>query len=176
MANFKFMLFIEVSFILLSGISLSSIAADDDRKAYIIYMGSLPGGEYSPTSNHHSILQQVIKGSSVADTLIRSYTRSFNGFAAKLTEDEAKKLASMKEVVSVFPNRVLHPQTTRSWDFMGFNNTIGRNPTMESNVIISTLDYGIWPESPSFSDEGFGPAPKKWTGACNGGENFTCNK
>ncbi|XVF40182.1 hypothetical protein PTKIN_Ptkin01aG0090900 [Pterospermum kingtungense] len=144
-------------------------------QAYIVYMGSLSDGEYSPSSNHHSILQQVIKGSSVADTLIKSYKRSFNGFAAKLTEDEAKKLASMKEVVSVFRNRILHPQTTRSWDFMRFNYTVRRNPTIESNVIIGMLDYGVWPESPSFSDEGFGPAPKKWKGACNGGKNFTCN-
>ncbi|XVF40180.1 hypothetical protein PTKIN_Ptkin01aG0090700 [Pterospermum kingtungense] len=175
MANFRFMLFINISFILMLGIGPSSIAANDDRKAYIVYMGSLPDGEYSPSSNHHSILQQVIKGSSVADILIRSYKRSFNGFAAKLTEDEAKNLANIKEVVSVFPNRILHPQTTRSWDFMGLNYTVRRNPTTESNVIIGMLDYGVWPESPSFSDEDFGPVPKKWKGACNGGKNFTCN-
>ncbi|XVF40183.1 hypothetical protein PTKIN_Ptkin01aG0091000 [Pterospermum kingtungense] len=175
MAHFRFMLFIDISFILMLGISLSSIAAKDTRKAFIVYMGSLPDGDYSSSFNHHNILQQVINGSSMADTMIRSYRRSFNGFAAKLTEDEAKKLANMKEVVSVFPNRILHPQTTRSWDFMGFKNTVGRNPTIESNVIIGMLDYGVSPESPSFSDEGFGPAPRKWKGACNGGENFTCN-
>ncbi|XP_022731909.1 subtilisin-like protease SBT4.3 [Durio zibethinus] len=144
-------------------------------QAYIVYMGSLPEGEYLLTSNHHSILQQVIKDSSVADSLIRSYKRSFNGFAAKLTDEEAKELASMKEVVSIFPNRILHLHTTRSWDFIGFNNTVRHNPTIESNVIIGVIDSGIWPESPSFSDEGFGPAPKKWKGACRGGRNFTCN-
>ncbi|XVF19979.1 hypothetical protein REPUB_Repub11eG0158100 [Reevesia pubescens] len=144
-------------------------------QAYIVYMGSLPEGEYLSTSNHHNILQQVIKGSSVADSLIRSYKRSFNGFAAKLTDEEAKELASMKEVVSVFPNRILDLHTTRSWDFMGLNNTVRRNPTTESNVIIGVIDSGIWPESHSFSDEGFGPPPKKWKGACRGGKNFTCN-
>ncbi|XVF68854.1 hypothetical protein PTKIN_Ptkin11bG0034600 [Pterospermum kingtungense] len=166
MENYRFLLFVDISFILMLGMSLSSIAANNDRKAK---------GEYLPTSNHHSILQQVIMGSSVADTLIRSYKRSFNGFAANLTEDEAKKLASMKEVVSIFPNRILHLHTTRSWDFMGFNNPVRGNPNIESNVIIGVIDTGIWPESPSFSDEGFGPAPKKWKGACRGGKNFTCN-
>ena len=84
--------------------------------------------------------------------------------------------AGMKEVVSVFPNRILHLHTTRSWDFMGFNNTVRHKPTIESNVIIGVIDTGIWPESTSFSDEGFGPVPKKWKGACRGGKNFTCNK
>ncbi|KAF8654848.1 hypothetical protein HU200_061427 [Digitaria exilis] len=35
------------------------------------------------------------------------------------------------------------------------------------------LDTGIWPDSPSFSDDGFGPPPSRWKGAC---QNFTCNK
>ncbi|XVF05435.1 hypothetical protein REPUB_Repub05bG0172100 [Reevesia pubescens] len=180
MANYRFLLFLNISFILMLGMSLSSIAGNDDRKAstifaYIVYMGSFPEGEYLPTSHHHSILQRVIKDSSVADSLIRSYKRSFNGFAAKLTDEEAKKLASIKEVVSIFPNRILHLHTTRSWDFMGFNNTVRHNPTIESNVIVGVIDSGIWPESPSFSDQGFGPAPKKWKGACRGGKNFTCN-
>lgn len=63
----------------------------------------------------------------------------------------------MKGVVSIIPNRIYHPRTTRSWDFMGFSNTVRRNPTVESNVIIGVIDSGIWPELPSFSDEGFGP-------------------
>ncbi|XVF46603.1 hypothetical protein PTKIN_Ptkin03bG0040600 [Pterospermum kingtungense] len=144
-------------------------------QAYIVYMGSLPGGEYSPTFNHLNMLQQVLKQSFGVDSLIRSYKRSFNGFVAKLTNEEAKKLANMKEVVSVFPNQILHLHTTRSWDFMGFTSSVRRNTTIETDVIIGVLDSGIWPESPSFSDEGFGPAPKKWKGTCKGGKNFTCN-
>ncbi|KAK8615278.1 hypothetical protein V6N13_069055 [Hibiscus sabdariffa] len=142
---------------------------------YIAYLGSLPDGDYIPTSHHFSLLQALFKHSSAENYLIRSYKRSFNGFAAKLTNEEAKKLASFKGVVSVFPNEVYHLQTTRSWDFMGFNQTVKRNPTAESNVVIGVLDSGIWPESDSFSDEGFGPPPKKWKGSCKGGQNFTCN-
>ncbi|KAK8544356.1 hypothetical protein V6N13_056138 [Hibiscus sabdariffa] len=134
---------------------------------YIAYLGSLSDGDYIPTSHHFSLLQALFKQ--------RSYRRSFNGFAAKLTDEEAKKLASFKGVVSVFPNKVYHLQTTRSWDFMGFNQTVKRNATSESNVVIGVLDTGIWPESESFSDEGFGPPPQKWKGSCKGGQNFTCN-
>ncbi|KAF6161082.1 hypothetical protein GIB67_007723 [Kingdonia uniflora] len=147
----------------------------EDRKVYIVYMGALPKTEYSPLWHHHSVLQQVLESSSVEDTLIRSYKRSFNGFAAKLTGKEQQKLAGMDGVVSVFLSRTLHLQTTRSWDFIGLKEAAERVPTVESDVIVGVLDTGIWPESDSFSDEGFGPPPEKWKGACNGGEDFKCN-
>ena len=87
-----------------------------------------------------------------------------------------QKHAGMEGVVSVFPSRTLQLHTTRSWNFMGFTEDIKRNQAVESDVIIGVIDTGIWPESESFSDEGFGPPPKKWKGACKGGSNFTCNK
>ncbi|KAL4385701.1 hypothetical protein GQ457_15G028770 [Hibiscus cannabinus] len=121
------------------------------------------------------VVEDQTENGSVENYLIRSYRRSFNGFAVKLTDEEAKKLASFKGVVSVFPNKVYHLQTTRSWDFMGLDQTAKRNAAVESNVVIGVIDSGIWPESDSFSDEGFSPPPKKWKGTCNGGKNFTCN-
>ncbi|KAL0372554.1 UNVERIFIED_CONTAM: Subtilisin-like protease SBT4.4 [Sesamum calycinum] len=108
-------------------------------------------------------------------SLVRSYTRSFNAFAANLTDREQKKLASHDDVVSVFASTTFQRQTTRSWDFMGFHQNVRRNPAVESNIIVGVIDDGIWPESESFSDRGIGPVPKKWKGACNGGEDFTCN-
>ncbi|KAG8663011.1 hypothetical protein MANES_01G167604v8 [Manihot esculenta] len=88
-----------------------------------------------------------------------------------------QRLAGMKGVVSVFPSRTFRVQTTRSWDFIGLPENISRNPTSDrlSDTIVGVIDTGIWPESASFSDEGFGPAPKKWKGKCAGGRNFTCN-
>ena len=79
-------------------------------------------------------------------------------------------------MLSVFRSRTLQLQTTRSWDFVGLTETAKRQPTVESNVIVGVIDTGIWPESESFSDEGYGPPPKKWKGTCEGGGNFTCNK
>ena len=56
------------------------------------------------------------------------------------------KLPAEKEgVVSVFPNTIQKLQTTRSWDFLGLSDEIGktkRNPKVESNLIIGVLDTG----------------------------------
>jgi len=81
----------------------------------------------------------------------------------------------MDEVVSVFPNEKYQLHTTRSWDFMGFSQQVKRT-AIESNIIIGVLDSGIWPESESFVDKGFGPPPSKWKGTCQVSSNFTCNK
>lgn len=39
---------------------------------------------------------------------------------------------------------------------------------------------GVWPESKSFSDDGFGPVPTRWRGICqvdkNNTDNFRCNR
>ncbi|XP_034704228.1 cucumisin-like [Vitis riparia] len=148
-------------------------AANKDRKEYIVYMGDLPKGQVSASSLQANILQEVT-GSSGSEYLLHSYKRSFNGFVARLTEEESKELSSMDGVVSVFPNGKKKLLTTRSWDFIGFPLEANKTTT-ESDIIVGMLDTGIWPESASFSDEGFGPPPSKWKGTCQTSSNFTCN-
>ncbi|CAN1150605.1 Subtilisin-like protease SBT4.12 [Linum perenne] len=145
------------------------------QKVYIVYMGALPDHQYSLAS-HLSLIQEVVDDSQGADLLIRSYGRSFNGFAAKLTDAEAQKLSRRNDVVSVFPSKNLQLHTTRSWDFLGFHQpTTIKNVNAGSDIIVGVIDTGIWPELPSFDDRGFSPPPAKWKGVCDGGQNFTCN-
>ncbi|KAI4306766.1 hypothetical protein L6164_030015 [Bauhinia variegata] len=120
------------------------------------------------------MLQEVAESDDVPKLVLHHYKRSFNGFVAKLTEEEAKRMAGLDGVVSVFPSKKKHPHTTRSWDFLGFPLQVPRAGT-ESDVIIGVIDTGIWPELESFSDKGLGPPPKKWKGTCQNA-NFTCNK
>ncbi|CAI0443438.1 unnamed protein product, partial [Linum tenue] len=109
-----------------------------------------------------------------AESLVHSYSKSFSGFAAKLTKAETEKLSGHEGVVSVFPSQLRQLHTTRSWDFIGFPQTVAR-ATVESDVIIGMLDTGIWPESQSFNASGYGPPPQKWKGTCQSSSNFTCN-
>ncbi|XP_022857283.1 cucumisin-like [Olea europaea var. sylvestris] len=138
-------------------------------------MGDLPSkSDFSATSMHVSMLQSVMDSERASKSWLHSYHKSFNGFVAKLTEEEKEKIASMDEVVSVFPSTKKQLHTTRSWDFMGFPQDVKRTQ-IESDIIVGMLDSGIWPESQSFSDEGFGPPPGKWKGSCQSSSNFTCN-
>ncbi|XP_020577963.1 subtilisin-like protease SBT5.3 isoform X2 [Phalaenopsis equestris] len=90
----------------------------------------------------------------------------------------------MPGVVSVFPNRKRILHTTHSWDFMGLEmdsakEISGFSTKNQENVIIGFIDTGIWPESPSFSDEGMPPVPSRWRGKCQAGESFSnssCNR
>lgn len=84
------------------------------------------------------------------------------------------EILAMNGVVSVFPNEKKQLHTTRTWEFMGFPQQNDKTNT-GSDVIIGVLDTGIWPESDSFDDTGFGPPPVAWKGICQT-SNITCNK
>ncbi|GFP97709.1 co(2)-response secreted protease [Phtheirospermum japonicum] len=122
--------------------------------------------------------------------IIHTYNKSFVGFAARLSVKEAKLIAQKPGVVSVFPNQVAQPQTTRSWDFLmsqyyAFKINDSTTPTSShsqvswstgADTIIGIIDTGIWPEHPSFNDKYMRPIPLRWKGICMPGEEITCNR
>ncbi|CAN1227138.1 unnamed protein product [Linum perenne] len=141
-------------------------------------MGDRPKDEehHHAPSQHFKLLQRIIGSSKVAsDSLIYSYHRSFNGFAARLTHTQMHKLSGEKGIVSVFPSSIRKLHTTRSWDFLGLPKNATRC-TQHRSIIVGVLDTGIWPESQSFNDSGYIPPPKNWKGTCQSSSNFTCNK
>ncbi|KAK4343173.1 hypothetical protein RND71_038989 [Anisodus tanguticus] len=151
---------------------------DNQRKSYIVYMGELPKDTSFLLNNHNKILNQAIgsEGLSRESRVLHSYRRSFNGFVAKLSPEEADILSHREDVISVFPNTIRQLRTTRSWDFIGMPLNVKRKPQVESDIIVGVIDTGVWIDSPSFNDEGFGPPPSKWKGKCDKGVNFTkCN-
>ncbi|KAF1890400.1 hypothetical protein Lal_00016875 [Lupinus albus] len=145
-----------VSFILACTFLSKCDAGDDNPKLHIVYMGSLPKTPYSPSSHHLSMMQQVFVENDSTNFLIHSYKRSFNG-------------------LGFFRAKISNYTQLDHGDFLGLSKSVKRNRAIESDVVIGVLDTGVWPESDSFKDEGFGPVPKNWKGSCVGGKNFTCN-
>ncbi|KAE8697550.1 Subtilisin-like protease SBT4.14 [Hibiscus syriacus] len=91
-----------------------------------------PLSKGSAVRKHLSLLSSVKPSEHNAkDSMVYSYTKSFNAFAAKLSKDEAQKLMELDEVVSVFPNRYHKLHTTKSWDFIGFPQTAKRHLKLE---------------------------------------------
>ncbi|OEL23522.1 Subtilisin-like protease SBT3.3, partial [Dichanthelium oligosanthes] len=143
---------------------------------YIAYLGEKKHDD--PTlvaASHHEMLSTILGSKEEAiDSVAYSYKHGFSGFAAMLTEDQAENLAELPEVISVTPNKKHELMTTRSWDFLGLNYQQPSELLQRSNhggdIIVGMIDTGIWPESRSFSDHGYGVIPPRWKGVCQLGQ------
>ncbi|KAI9114223.1 hypothetical protein K1719_014873 [Acacia pycnantha] len=149
------------------------------KKSYVVYLGSHSHGPKPSsadmdfaTSSHYALLASVLGSHERAkEVIFYSYNRHINGFAALLEEHEAAEIRKNPKVVSVFLGQSHKLQTTRSWGFLGQEKN-GRvradsawvKGRFGQNVIIGSLDTGVWPESKSFRDDEYGPIPKRWRG------------
>ncbi|KAJ9184226.1 hypothetical protein P3X46_003973 [Hevea brasiliensis] len=151
------------------------------KKSYIVYLGS---HSHAPqvseadlqavTRSHHEFLGSFIGSTEKArDAIFYSYKYHINGFAAHLEEEEAAQIAKHSK---------LH--TTHSWEFMLLEKNGTVHPSslwtkagFGEDIIIANLDSGVWPESKSFSDEGYGPVPSSWVkGKCQNDTLVPCNR
>ena len=123
---------------------------------------------------------------------------SFNGFAAKLTPQEAEALASTDGVVRVVKDELRSMDTSATPALLGLNAPGGLWDQLAGpgrageDIIIGVIDSGVWPESLSFTDrEDRNGVPtastsgrivyddmRRWRNRCQVGEEFTtrnCN-
>jgi len=124
---------------------------------------------------------------------VYNYQYSFNGFAAKLSHGQAKKMQSVDGVVAVRTDSVGFLDTATTPDFLELTSEGGLWDigVDGEDVIIGIVDGGIWPESLSFTDRtgsnGNGSKDGKldyqqipgWHGKCTPGEAFDasmCNQ
>ncbi|CAK9324063.1 unnamed protein product [Citrullus colocynthis] len=158
---------------------VAGLDEEEEKTHFIVFLENKPIlNEVDAVETHLNVLMSVKESHAEArESMVYSYTKSFNAFAAKLTEEEAKQLSTREDVHHVIPNKYRKLQTTRSWDFIGLSSNARRNTKQESDIIVGLFDTGITPTADSFKDDGFGPPPKKWKGTCHHFANFTgCNK
>ncbi|KAI3460195.1 hypothetical protein Pfo_016858 [Paulownia fortunei] len=164
--------------------------ASAERSTYIVHMdkSSMP----KAFSNHHYWYSSMLKSvKSVAQTstdgdkpepkLIYTYDNAFHGFSAVMSKDELEALQMSPGFLSAYADDVVTPDTTHSYKFLSLNTATGLWPASEygKDVIIGVIDTGVWPESPSFRDDGMTEIPARWKGICQAGEEFNsslCNK
>ncbi|XP_030537924.1 subtilisin-like protease SBT3 [Rhodamnia argentea] len=113
--------------------------------------------------------------------LIYSYTHVVQGFSASLSPSELQALEKYPGYISSMKDLPVKADTTHSTQFLGLNSNSGAWPTSDygKDVIVGLVDTGVWPEIPSFNDDGMTAIPSKWKGECEVGTQFNaslCNK
>ncbi|CAN1747663.1 Subtilisin-like protease SBT5.4 [Linum perenne] len=170
----------------------SSTAAT--KKHYIVYLGG-HGSEHASsateadlhavTDSHHQLLATYLGVESAREAIRYSYTRHINGFTALLHHHQAAQIAKHPGVVSVFLDRPKKPLTTHSWNFMSLERGVEQGeklltrPSGLWKAELTTVCFpGVWPESQSFTDQGYGPVPSRWKGSCSDKtkDGVLCNK
>ncbi|KAF8766079.1 hypothetical protein HU200_007570 [Digitaria exilis] len=123
---------------------------------YIVYLGDVKHGHPDDVvASHHDLLSNVLgsKEDSLA-SMLHNYKHGFSGFAAMLTEDQASQLAGLDF-------STLRAHSVALWQ-----------QCLLCSFVNSRLSRGIWPESRSFNDEGYGPVPARWKGVCQVGQGW----
>lgn len=178
--------------LLLSATLLGGGNAQGIERTYIVQMESTPATGQSSIARR-SLHQNSLRSVTSRDTMLYSYSSAMNGYAAKLTDAQARDLMAQPGVKSVSRQKIYQLHTTHTPEFLGLDKAelLGQQGTVfsgavdtsnttdaESDLIIGVFDTGIWPESASYDDTGLPPIPSRWTGSCVEGEEFTaanCN-
>ena len=105
-----------------------------------------------------SELSKKIPGVKVGQRLRTVY----GGVALTLPADKAAGLLKLPGVAAVQEDKLEHPLTDSSAEFIGADTVykqLGGSKSSGKGVIVGILDSGVWPEHPEFADPGNLPAP-----------------
>jgi hypothetical protein len=99
---------------------------------------------------------------------IYDYGYTFNGFAAKMTVQQANKLVKVDGVLKVTPDALQSMDTSSTPTFLGLDaknglwKQLGGTGKAGDGIVIGIIDSGIWPGSLSFTDT-YNIKTKTWT-------------
>ena len=126
------------------------------------------GGKVNPNSAHVKKYQKyleashdasLVKAGADVDSKVHDYTVALNGYSAFLTEAEVKSIEAQSDTVLVLPDVMRYPTTSDSPEYLGLAVKGGAYDSgiTGEGVIVGVIDSGIWPEHPSFADDGSYP-------------------
>ncbi|CAN1342503.1 Subtilisin-like protease SBT5.4 [Linum perenne] len=164
------------------------------EKSYVVYLGrhSQQESGRNPvltadqmSHSYFQLLGSCMRRSEekAKEVIFYSYSSHINGFAAMLEDHEVEILSGHNGVVAVLPNKEHYLHTTRTWGFMGLEDSNGvvsddsiwKHANFGQDVIIGNLDTGVWPESLSFNCTVSEAIPSRWKGKCDSNNGFKCN-
>ncbi|XP_051114525.1 subtilisin-like protease 3 [Andrographis paniculata] len=129
---------------------------------------------------YHSFLAKCLPASesdaNAKSRMVYTYKNVIRGFAARLTPEEFSAINDHEELMHARPQRMLPLHTTHTPAFLGLQQGAGlwKDSNLGQGIVIGVIDTGVFPDHPSFADQGMPPPPPKWKGACQ--FNFTaCN-
>lgn len=130
-------------------------------------------------TNKLTEFHQQLASQAGSDKVLYSYTHTFNGFSAKMTAQQAEMLKHHANVVGVWRDEAQQLTTANTPAFLGLTGPEGQHTLgiKGDDVVIGIVDSGIWPEHPSFADDGSYTPLAGWSGACDTGTDaaFSCN-
>ena len=149
------------------------ISAEIYRVPSIVHMNNLalPKSFNHPEQWYSSILQSIAATNSTSKPqLLHIYSHVIQGFSATLSPDyEYESLRKIHGFITVYSDQTASLHTTYTPKFLSLNNVSGIWPVSNygDDIIVGIIDSGIWPESPSFREDGMSPVPSRWKGKCD---------
>ena len=186
--------------------------ANGDAKSYIVvmadeailaydggvagYAATKPGegDKVNPNSAHVKKYEKFLESKHTeslqdagvsTDAKVHDFAFALNGYSAFLTQEQVDALKLQKGVLMVLEDQMRFADTDSSPTFLGLTAAGGayaKGYTGEG-VVVGIIDTGIWPEHPSFADDGSFSAPPTGPLPCEFGNTahnpndapFTCN-
>jgi len=106
--------------------------------------------------------EKALKDAGVSNSaMVNDFTVALNGFSAVMSYDDAKAVAQQDGVALVLPDEMRYADTDSSPGFLGLTGPASAWSTGVDGegVVVGIIDSGIWPEHPSFADDGGYSAP-----------------